>query len=71
MLRHDMACRMKQSKRFDMKDIQAQLGHSAIQVTMDIYTHIDDADKNEVSCWLADDMAGLLKNSSDEKSSIK
>lgn len=66
MLRHDMACRMKQSKRFDMKDIQAQLGHSTIQVTMDIYTHIDDADKNEVSCWLEDDALSLMQHSVDE-----
>ena len=71
MLRHDMACRMKQSKQFDMKDIQAQLGHSTIQVTMDIYTHIDDEDKNAVSCWLEGDAADFIHNPSEEKSSIK
>jgi len=60
MLRHDMASRMKRSRKFDFKDIQAQLGHSTIQITMDTYTHIDDDDKDEVSCWLDDEMESIL-----------
>ena len=60
MLRHDMASRMKGSRRFDLKDVQAQLGHSTIQITMDIYTHIDDAQKENVKDWLQDDMEKLL-----------
>ena len=60
MLRHDMASRMKRSRKFDFKDIQAQLGHSTIQITMDTYTHIDDDDKNEISCWLDDEMDAVL-----------
>ena len=49
MLRHDMASRMKASGQFDFKDIQEQLGHSTIQITMDIYTHIDEEAKAAVS----------------------
>lgn len=71
MLRHDMASRMKRSHRFDLKDIQAQLGHSNIQITMDYYTHIDEEDKNEVSCWLGEDFAALQNDPpvKDEKKS--
>lgn len=53
MLRHDFASRMKGSGLFDLKDIQTQLGHSTIQVTMDIYTHLDDRQKHQVSDWTA------------------
>ncbi len=60
MLRHDMASRMKASHRFDLKDVQAQLGHSTIQITMDIYTHIDDLQKEQVKDWLQDGVAELL-----------
>lgn len=60
MLRHDMATRMKSSQQFDMKDIQEQLGHSTIQVTMDIYTHIDEERKKQVSNWLEEGMDKLL-----------
>lgn len=60
MLRHDMATRMKSSRQFDMKDIQEQLGHSTIQVTMDIYTHIDEERKKQVSNWLEDGVDKLL-----------
>lgn len=60
MLRHDMASRMKASHQFDFKDIQAQLGHSTIQVTMDIYTHIDDQQKAAVSSWLENDATNLF-----------
>ena len=49
MLRNDMASRMKASGQFDFKDIQEQLGHSTIQITMDIYTHIDGDAENIVS----------------------
>ena len=60
MLRHDMASRMKASHRFDFKDIQEQLGHSTIQITMDIYTHINDENKTAVSDWLQDDMENIV-----------
>lgn len=59
MLRHDLASRMKQSARFDLKDIQAQLGHSSIRITMDTYTHMR-ADCRAVSDWLTDDLQELL-----------
>lgn len=59
MLRHDLASRMKQSARFDLKDIQAQLGHSSIRITMDTYTHVA-ADCRAVSDWLTDDLQELL-----------
>ena len=60
MLRHDMASRMKASHKFDLKDVQAQLGHSTIQITMDLYTHIDDFQKEKVKNWLASDMEEVL-----------
>ena len=60
MLRHDMASRMKASHQFDFKDIQAQLCHSTIQITMDIYTHIDDQQKAAVSSWLEDDVSNII-----------
>ena len=60
MLRHDMASRMKGTHLFDLKDIQAQLGHSSIQVTMDIYTHIDEEQNAKVSGWLAGGVNNLL-----------
>lgn len=60
MLRHDMASRMKASHKFDLKDVQAQLGHSTIQITMDLYTHIDDYQKEQVKNWLASDMKEIL-----------
>lgn len=59
MLRHDLASRMKQSARFDLKDIQAQLGHSSIRITMDTYTHMR-ADCRAVSDWLTEDLQELL-----------
>lgn len=61
MLRHDMASRMKSTHLFDLKDIQTQLGHSSIQITMDIYTHIDEEEKAKVSSWLATGVDALLK----------
>lgn len=59
MLRHDLASRMKQSARFDLKDIQAQLGHSSIRITMDTYTHMGTGCR-AVSDWLTDDLQALL-----------
>ncbi len=61
MLRHDMASRMKSTHIFDLKDIQAQLGHSSIQITMDIYTHIDEEQNAKVSCWLESGVTEILK----------
>ena len=60
MLRHDMASRMKASGQFDFKDIQEQLGHSTIQITMDIYTHIDEEAKAAVSHWLDGDAKNIV-----------
>lgn len=51
---------MKASHQFDFKDIQAQLRRSTIQVTMDIYTHIDDQQKAAVSSWLENDATNLF-----------
>ena len=68
MLRHDMASRMKNSSRFDMKDIQEQLGHSSINITMDIYTHIDeDTQQSKVSAWLEEGLTGLMGTPEDSK----
>lgn len=61
MLRHDFACRMKKSHRFDFKDIQVQMGHSSIKTTLDIYTHIDDTDRSEVSDWLGEELDIMLE----------
>lgn len=54
MLRHDMATSMKSSHRLDIKDIQSQLGHSNIQITLDTYTHMQEEDETEVSKFLED-----------------
>lgn len=51
-LRHDMATSMKESGLFDMKDMQSQLGHSSIRVTMDIYTHAGAASRQKVGRWI-------------------
>lgn len=64
MLRHDLASRMKQSARFDLKDIQAQLGHSSIRITMDTYTHMGTGCR-AVSDWLTDDLQELLARVTD------
>ena len=61
MLRHDMASRMKNSSHFDLKDIQNQLGHASIKITMDFYTHIDEeTQQSKVSQWLEEDISNLL-----------
>ena len=62
MLRHDMASRMKGTHIFDLKDIQTQLGHSSIQITMDIYTHIDEEQNQKVSGWLESGVSDLLND---------
>ena len=59
MLRHDMAVRMKKS-HFDAKDAQFQLGHSTIQTTLNIYTHLDRDDKNAIGDWLQEGVSNLL-----------
>lgn len=50
-LRHDMATSMKEAGIFDMKDVQSQLGHSSIKVTMDIYTHTGEQTRQKLSRW--------------------
>lgn len=60
MLRHDMATSMKSSHQFDFKDIQSQLGHSTIQITLDTYTHIEEADTERVNNWLDERMSQIL-----------
>lgn len=67
MLRHDMASPMKASGKFDFKDIQEQLGHSTIQITMDIYTHIDEEAKTAVGSWLQNEMGDLINLSEKQK----
>ena len=62
MLRHDMASRMKSANIFDLKDIQSQLGHSSIKITMDIYTHMDLVAKTKVSNWLEGGVNELLSS---------
>ncbi|WP_029540568.1 tyrosine-type recombinase/integrase [Selenomonas sp. AB3002] len=72
MLRHDMASRMKNSSQFDLKDIQTQLGHSSINITMDIYTHIDnEAQQTKVSTWLEEDLTELMEDTSKNNASQK
>ena len=70
MLRHDMASRMKASGQFDFKDIQEQLGHSTIQITMDIYIHIDEEDKAAVSHWLDGDADNIVSLGQEKKRKI-
>lgn len=53
-LRHDMATSMKESGLFDFKDMQSQLGHSSIKVTMDIYTHPGAAARRKLGHWIAE-----------------
>lgn len=51
-LRHDMATSMKDARIFDMKDVQTQLGHSSIKVTMDVYTHTGKESRSRVTSWM-------------------
>ena len=57
-----MASRMKASRLFDPKDVQTQLGHSTIQITMDLYTHIGDEEKENVKTWLQNGLLSLMKS---------
>lgn len=43
-----------------IKDIQTQLGHSTIRVTMDLYPHIGDSEKEQVKNWLQLGVNSLL-----------
>ena len=47
-----MATSMKASHQFDFKDIQNQLGHSNIQITLDTYTHMEEKDIEKVGEWM-------------------
>lgn len=47
-LRHDFATSMKSSHNFDFKDIQHQLGHSNIQITLDTYTHMEEKELEKI-----------------------
>ena len=44
--------KMKTSNIFDIKDIQSQLGHSNIQITLDTYTHMQEEDEAAVDKFL-------------------
>lgn len=50
-LRHDMATSMKDAGIFDLKDIQSQMGHESIKITMDTYTHTGEKTRQKVSQW--------------------
>ena len=52
MLRHDFATSMNSSHEFNFKDIQNQLGHSNIQITLDTYTHMEEKDIEKVGNWV-------------------
>lgn len=52
-LRHSCAS-MLISMGFSLKDVQEWLGHSDIQMTANIYTHLDIARKNSIAASLAD-----------------
>ena len=59
---------MKNSSQFDLKDIQNQLGHASIKITMDIYTHIDEeSQQTKVSHWLEEDLSGLMTSKQKNK----
>ncbi|WP_276840224.1 tyrosine-type recombinase/integrase [Anaerovibrio lipolyticus] len=60
-LRHDMATSMKLSHIFDVKDIQGQLGHSNVQITLDTYTHIEDEDASRVGDWVDERFKKLIQ----------
>ena len=56
----------KNSSHFDLKDIQAQLGHASIKITMDIYTHLDEeSQQTKVGQWLEKDISELLNTSNE------
>lgn len=55
-LRHDMATSMKEAGIFDVKDMQSQLGHSSIKITLDTYTHTGNMSRKKVESWLGERM---------------
>lgn len=61
MLRHDFATSMKSSHDFDFKDIQHQLGHSNIQITLDTYTHIEDKELEKIDDFVDDRFDKVVK----------
>ena len=64
MLRHDFATSMKSSHNFDFKDIQHQLGHSNIQITLDTYTHMEEKELEKIDDFVDerfDEVVGKIK----------
>lgn len=51
-LRHDFASRMLNSHEFSAKEIQHQLGHASVKITMDVYAHLNENSSSRVSKWL-------------------
>ena len=62
MLRHDFATSMNSSHEFNFKDIQNQLGHSNIQITLDTYTHMEEKDTKKVEDWVDSRYEKILKS---------
>ena len=62
MLRHDFATSMNSSHEFNFKDIQNQLGHSNIQITLDTYTHMEEKDLQKVGNWVDGRYAEIVKS---------
>ncbi|WP_276840221.1 tyrosine-type recombinase/integrase [Anaerovibrio lipolyticus] len=60
MLRHDFATSMKTTHDFDVKDIQHQLGHSNIQITLDTYTHIEEVEQQKIANFVGDRLAKVV-----------
>lgn len=61
MLRHDFATSMNASHEFNPKDVQHQMGHSNIQITMDIYTHMEEKDLERVENWVDERYGKIVK----------
>lgn len=53
-LRHDFASRMLNSHEFSAKEIQRQLGHSSVKITLDTYAHLSENASPKVGKWLED-----------------
>lgn len=62
MLRHDFATSMNSSHIFNFKDIQNQLGHSNIQITLDTYTHIEKKDLQKVGNWVDERYTDIVES---------
>ena len=62
MLRHDFATSMNSSHEFNFKDIQNQLGHSNIQITLDTYTHMEEKDLQKVGNWVDERYAYIVES---------